>query len=238
MKPNKDTLRAKWREQFHNRTPAKPKTGSGLIVRASADLNVTEMLVYDEIGPWGITAKDFVSQLAGISTPGINVRINSPGGDVFDGIAIYSALKVHPSAVTTSVDGWAASAASIVAMAGKSVSIAENAVLMIHRAWSFAIGNSADMTDMANTLNKIDGQLAAIYAKKTGRSADDMMALMAGEVDGTWFTAEEALGAGFVDALTGADVEPDDDTAETEEEQARVARIMNMRRRLAIAGVE
>lgn len=229
-----------WRERFQNRSPSdrKPKA---IEVRATADEDTTEILIYDEIGWFGLTAKDFVAALAGITTPNILVRIQSYGGDVFDGLAIYHALKNHKGNVTCVVDGLAASIASIIALAGKTVSIHESAMMMIHRAWGFAIGNEADMTDMAKVLAKIDSQLAGIYAKQTGKKSDAMLALMAGDSDGTWFTAQEAADIGLVDEIVAPAEEGGDPkkvvAPETEDpEMAKaLARVSAMRRRLSLA---
>lgn len=165
--------------------------------RASAN-DPAEIMIYDEIGLWGVTAKDFVATLKQAGPGDITVRINSPGGDVFDGLAIYAALQNHDGVVTCVVDGLAASAASFIALAGASVTMNENAFIMIHNAWGFAMGNRHDMAETSAVLAKIDHQLASIYAGKTGKSVDEMAALMDAE---TWFTAQEAQDAGFVSAV-------------------------------------
>lgn len=227
---DKDAARAAWREHFNNRAPAarEPKK---IEVRAAAE-DTTEILLHAEIGFWGVTSKQFAETLASISTPKVVVRINSPGGDVFDGMAIYNSLKSFKGDVAVVIEGLAASAASYIAMAGSTISIHESAMMMVHRAWGLAIGNEADMTDMATTLRKIDGQIAAIYAKQTGKSADEMLALMTGESDGTWFTGAEAAAEGFAD-----EVIEDDDKSNAKHllDEADTARIAAMRRRLAIA---
>lgn len=221
--------------------------GTGITIRAAAD-GVAEILIYDEIGFWGVTARDFMQQLAAIDAPTLRVRINSPGGDVFDGLAIYNALENYPGTVECYVDGLAASAASFIALAGDSVTMAPNAFMMIHKAWGFVIGNSDEMMETAGLLAKVDAQLAALYAEETGKPADEIMALMAAE---TWFTAEEAKAAGFADAIAG---EADDTTAENklaadhfrntpptliadaaEAKVKGVARVAAMRRRLRIS---
>jgi len=228
---DKDAARTAWREHFHNRAPAarEPKK---IEVRAAA-ADTTEILLHAEIGFWGVTSKEFAETLASISTSKVVVRINSPGGDVFDGMAIYNSLKSYKGDVAVVIEGLAASAASYIAMAGNTISIHESAMMMVHRAWGLAIGNEADMTDMATTLRKIDGQIAAIYAKQTGKSADEMLALMTGESDGTWFTAAEAADAGFVDEVIND--EDDKSNAKHLLDEADAARIAAMRRRLAIA---
>lgn len=184
-----------------------------------------EIMLFDEIGFWGVTAKQFNKELSAITAKNITVRINSPGGDVFDGSAIYTALVQHPAQITTHVDGIAASAASYIAMAGNRVVMAENAMMMVHRAWGFTMGNCMVHLDQAETLEKIDGMIASIYAKKSGMSDQDALSMMTGKIDGTWFTAQEALDAKLIDEISG-----------TDSGSKNIAdRILGMRRRLALA---
>lgn len=172
-----------------------------LAVRAADAGAVTEILLYDEIGYWGVTAKDFVLALAAAGDGPINLRINSPGGDTFDGLAIYNALRARVTPVTVTVDGIAASAASLIAMAGGAIQMPEQAMLMIHNCWGFCIGNRNDMREMANVQEKIDGQMAAIYATRSGKAAADMSAAMDAE---TWYTSTEAKAAGLCDTIIEA----------------------------------
>lgn len=240
---DKDVARKEWKARFENRKPGERPQAKAVEVKASASADTTDILLYDEIGYWGVTAEEFITALATITTPNICVRINSPGGDVFDGLAIFNALANHKGNVSCVVDGLAASAASFIALAGKTVSIHESAMMMIHRAWGFAIGNEADMTDMAKVLAKIDGQLAGIYAKQTGKKSDAMLALMAGDSDGTWFTAQEAADLGLVDEIMapgeGKDgkpmVAPEEPDMHDPEMAKAMARVTAMRRRLALA---
>lgn len=172
-----------------------------LAVKAAEGDEVTEILLYDEIGYWGITAKDFVLALAKAGNGPLTVRINSPGGNVFDGVAIYNTIKNHPAPVTVVVDGMAASVASVIAMAGSSIVMNQASMLMIHNCWSLCVGNRFDMRATANTQEKIDTTIAAIYAaqmQKWGRPSDGVQALMDAE---TYFTADEAKSAGLVDAI-------------------------------------
>lgn len=172
-----------------------------LALRSAAGDAPAEILLYDEIGYWGVTAKDFVLALARVGDGPINVRINSPGGDVFDGMAIYNALKARVDPVTVTVDGLAASAASLIAMAGSSVRMAAASMLMIHNSWGFCVGNRNDMMDMAAIQGKIDGQMAEIYAARCAKSPAEMSTLMDAE---TWYTSNEAKAAGLCDeVLTG-----------------------------------
>lgn len=172
----------------------------GFSVKAQA--TDAEIYLYDEIGSgWfgGVSAnifKDELSKLGKIKN--ITLRINSPGGDVFDGIAIYNLLKQNQAHITVYVDGLAASIASIIAMAGDTIKIAENAMMMIHNPWTMAVGNANDMRDIADRLEKVGGQLIATYAKRTGMDEQEIADLMEKE---TWMTAEEAMDWGFVDSM-------------------------------------
>ena len=241
---DKVAARKEWKARFENRTPpTEPRQAKKVEIKTAAG-DTTDILLYEEIGWYGVTAKDFNTALAAITTPNVRVRINSPGGDVFDGLAIYNALLAWKGNVECVVDGLAASAASFIAMAGDTVRIHESAMLMVHRAWGLAIGNEADMTDMAKTLAKIDGQLAEIYAKQCGKKSDAMLALMAGDADGTWFTAREAADLGLVDEIIDPGTEEDpnpmapeiEDPESPDDEMAKaMARVAAMRRRLAMA---
>ena len=169
------------------------------------DTQHAEILIYDEIGKnWfgeGISAEDMVLELAALDVESISVRINSVGGQVFEGLAIHNALARHPAEVTTHVDGMAASIASIVALAGDEVRIAENAFMMIHNPWGMEMGDANDMRKMADILDKLAGSLAEIYSAKTESSLKAIRALMDAE---TWFNAEESLKLGLVDGVDDA----------------------------------
>ena len=164
-----------------------------------------EILIYGEIGlDWfgeGISAESLVKELAELDVATLDVRINSIGGQVFEGLAIFNALDRHPANVTTHIDGMAASIASIVALAGDTVKIAENAFVMIHNAHGLSMGNASDMRKMAEILEKLDGSLADTYVAKTGKSEKVIRAMMDEE---TWFNAAEALEAGMVDEVVEA----------------------------------
>lgn len=162
----------------------------------------TEIMIYDYIGWGGVTAQDFVAQLQKIETPHITVSINTPGGDVFDGLAIYNALKAHKSEVTTRVDGLAASIGSVIAMAGKTILMAEASFMMIHNPWGFSMGGAQDMRDMAETLDKVGGILNGVYASRSGKSATMIQGIMDNE---TWMTAQEAVDAKFADEMLTSD---------------------------------
>jgi ATP-dependent protease ClpP protease subunit len=151
--------------------------------------------LFDEIGPFGVSAGDFQARMRDVQGP-VTVRINSPGGDVFDGLAIFNALATHPGDVRVEVVGVAASAASVIAMAGDTIAIADNAFLMVHRAWGLTVGNTADHAEAAALLDQVDGSMVSTYAKRTGQPAATIKRLMADE---TWLGADAAIEAGFAD---------------------------------------
>ena len=152
----------------------------------------TVIELYDEIGGLGISAKDIRAALR--RAPGdITVRISSPGGSVFDGIAIHNDLLAHDGNVRVEITGVAASIASIVAMAGDTILIAPNAFMMIHDAWALSAGDARTHNEIADVLLKIDGQMAATYAARTGKDVAAIRKMMSAE---TWFTASEAKAAG------------------------------------------
>lgn len=154
--------------------------------------------IYDEIGWLGTSADQFAADLDTITADTIEVQINSPGGSVFDGIAIYNALRAHPARIVTRVDGLAASIASVIAQAGDRRVILPAAQMMVHRAWGACVGNTNDMTDMATVLAKQDTVIAEIYANRAGRKARDFLPKMETE---TWYTADEAVAAGLADEV-------------------------------------
>lgn len=165
-----------------------------------------DIWLYDQIGRsfWGdgISAKDFQKELTALgSVTTINVHINSPGGDVFDGFAIYNQLKQHPATIEVVVDGVAASIASIIAMAADAgkLSIAKNAMMMIHNPQGGAWGDEQEMQRVAALLRTVKGNLTTTYVDRTGNSAEKVSELMDDE---TWFTAEDAVQLGFADAIT------------------------------------
>lgn len=164
--------------------------------------------IYDPIGfdPWtgdGVTANRIAAALRTIGdSKDVTVNINSPGGDMFEGLAIYNLLRQHKGTVTVKVLGLAASAASIIAMAGDQVQIARAGFLMIHDCWIMAMGNRNDMRDVADMLEPFDRAMADIYAARTGEKTDAMLALMDAE---TWIGGNAAIEQGFADELLPAD---------------------------------
>jgi len=161
-----------------------------------------EILLYEEIGKnffgEGISAKDFVSELQKLSAKNIDLRINSLGGNVFDGFAIHNALKSHKAKITVFIDGIAASIASVVAMSGDVVKMPENAMMMVHDPLSWALGTAADMRKTADALEKIKLGLVSSYRNKTGLDDMEISGMM---VEETWLTAQEAVSKGFADVM-------------------------------------
>lgn len=145
----------------------------------------------------GVSAERFVQTLRGMSGD-ISLRINSPGGDVFAARAMSQAMREHDGKVTAHIDGYAASAASLVAVSADRRIAAPGSMIMIHKAWTLAIGNSDDMLATADLLDKIDAMLADTYAARAGGAPDEWAAMMAAE---TWLTAQEALDLGLINEL-------------------------------------
>jgi ATP-dependent protease ClpP protease subunit len=180
----------------------------------AASPDEAEVMLYDEVGGWlGATADEFIADLRGITAPNLRVRVNSPGGSVFEGIAIANALRSHPAQVTVQVDGIAASIASVIAMAGDRIEMAPNTMLMIHDATSICMGNAADMDEMAELLDLISDNIADAYAARAGGTRDEWRARMKAE---TWYLPEDAVAAGLADEAVqtpkaGTPAEPDED---------------------------
>ena len=159
----------------------------------------TEVLIYDEIGAYGVTAKGFLAELGALpDDAAIDLRLNSPGGSVFDAVAIYNALKRHAGEITVWIDGIAASAASYIAMAGDTIVMPENAFLMIHDPLGLVMGTAEEMRSTAEALDKVKGSLIQGYAAKSGKPDDEIATLMAAE---TWLDAKDALDLGFIDRI-------------------------------------
>lgn len=175
-------------------------------IRVNAMASEADVYLYDEIGYWGTSAADFVAQLTALQVPTINLHINSPGGEVFDGIAIHSALVAHPATVNVFIDGMAASIASVIALAGNTITISSYAMMMIHEASGLCIGDAADMAQTGALLDKISGVIAGFYADRAGGSADDWRAKMHAE---TWLTGAEAVACGLADVIAAPPASPD-----------------------------
>ncbi len=164
-----------------------------------------EIVLYGGIGKdyWGdgsmISAKDFSDELKNLpkTVNDLSVRINSPGGDVFDGIAIYNRLKQFDGNVTVWIDGLAASISSIIALAGDTINIGEGALYMVHLPWTFAMGNRMELDNTVSRLMDVEEQMVSIYAKKSGLDRNEIKSLLEAE---TWLDSDQAIEKGFVDA--------------------------------------
>jgi len=158
-----------------------------------------EIVIYDEIGAFGIPAKALLDELKALGPVAeLTVRINSPGGSVFDGMAIYNALKRHDATITVWVDGIAASIASMIAMAGDELIMPENAMLMLHDPSGLVMGTASDMRAMAEALDRMKAGMVAAYRDKSGRDDAEIEALMQAE---TWLSAQEAVALGLADRV-------------------------------------
>jgi len=161
----------------------------------------TDIHIYDEIGAHGITAKGFLEDLKGLKGKDVVVHINSTGGDVFQGQAIYTALKNYSGKVTVKIEGLAASMATIIALAADRVEMTSNSLFMIHSPMSSVFGNKATMRKQVNALEKVETTMLSVYKAKTNISEEEIEQMMARE---TWLSAHEALELGFVDEVLGS----------------------------------
>ncbi len=158
-----------------------------------------EIVIYDEIGAFGIPAKAFLDELKALGPVAeLTVRINSPGGSVFDGVAIYNALMRHDAAITVWIDGIAASIASMIAMAGDEVVMPENAMLVLHDPSGLVVGTASDMRAMAEALDRMKAGMVAAYRDKSGRDEAEIEALMRNE---SWLSAGDAIALGLADRV-------------------------------------
>ena len=219
----------------------------GLFMNRSGD--TAEILIYEQIGldPWdgtGIGAKQFAMDLKGLGkVDSILLKINSPGGDVFEGETIYNELKDHPAKINVRVMGLAASIASLIAMASDTIEMQDNSKMMIHKAWSIAIGNSDDMRKTAGVLDTVDEALVSVYEARTGQKASQIRQWMSDE---TWMVAKDAVARGFADSIVPAKEKVaaqfkllkafKNAPAEEEKEPDGIIERMRMRLQLAKAG--
>ena len=168
-------------------------------IQAAAKRGTAIVEIFGDIGAWGISAKQFSQDLKAVGeVTDIDLRITSPGGDVFEGMAIYNMLRNHPARVAGSVLGLAASMGSVILMASDTISMPENAMMMIHKPWTIQGGNADDMRSCAEMLDKVEGSLVMAYVAKTGKTAEEVHALLNAE---TWMTGAEAVAMGFADTL-------------------------------------
>jgi ATP-dependent protease ClpP protease subunit len=203
----------------------RPKAHAGAWFRvANAEADRAELFIYGYIGDdWDVddvTAGSFTRALRAITAPAIDLHINSPGGSVFDGIAIYSALLNHAATVDVSVDGLAASAASFVAQAGDTIAVEKPAKMMIHDASGLVLGDADDMRAMADLLDELSDTIAAVYADRAGGTVETWRAAMRAE---TWYSAAEAVEAGLADRVANDKTStPDDRGSQLVRARARV----------------
>jgi ATP-dependent protease ClpP protease subunit len=157
-----------------------------------------QLYLYDEISYWGINAADFMREVTGLGGAPFALHVNSPGGDVFEGLAMLNTLRNYPGHVTAVVDGIAASAASFLIMGADEVVMAQNSMLMIHDAWGLCMGNAADMAAMATQLDRASQNIADIYHSKAGGKKEEWRSAMEAE---SWYDGDEAKAAGLADSV-------------------------------------
>lgn len=172
-------------------------------IQNAKDEDEAEVFIYDAIGGWwGVEASQFVKDLSNVTASKITLRVNSPGGDVYDALAIMNALKRHDAHVTVTVDGIAASAASFLIQAADDIQMGKGAELMIHDALTIAIGNASDFREAADLLDRVSNTIASVYADRAGGTTEDWRERMTAE---TWYSAEEAVSAGLADSVVGSE---------------------------------
>ena len=174
----------------------------------------------------GVTAKKVAAQLRAIGDRPVEVQINSPGGDMFEGIAIYNVLREHPQAVTVKVMGMAASAASVIAMAGDTIEIGAASFLMIHNCWVLAMGNRHDMRETADFLEPFDAAMVSLYGQRSGQKPADIAKMMDAE---TFLSGSQAIEKGFADALLSADAMKVDDKAKASDREINELRALEFK---------
>lgn len=183
--------------QFKPRDPNKPLNYK---MQVNNKKDTAEIQMYDMIGMWGISADQFGRDLKALGdVKHINLHISSDGGDVFEGRAIFSLLVQHPARVVSHIDGLAASIATLIALAGNEVRMADGSFFMIHNAWGVGIGDSRDLRKLADLLESVNGSLLDTYQAKTKLERDKLIQMMDDE---TWMTANEAKDYGFADVVS------------------------------------
>ena len=160
---------------------------------------VSDVYLFNDIGTFGITAQSFIDEIKQYEDRELNIHINSLGGEVFEGMAIYSIIQRRTSKTTVYIEGIAASIASVIALAADEVIMSENSLLMIHNAWGGTQGEAKDMRKQAEILEKITNEIAEVYVKKTKIPYNEIVEMMDEE---TWLTAQEAVALGFVDSIS------------------------------------
>tara|TARA_R110000824_G_scaffold144529_2_gene312492 strand:+ start:546 stop:1538 length:993 start_codon:yes stop_codon:yes gene_type:complete len=168
-------------------------------IKNVAESNITEVMIYDEIGMYGVDAKSFIDDVKNLpKDTSVLLRINSPGGSVIDGLAIYDAVSRLPQKVTSRIEGIAASMASVIALAADEVIMSENSLYMIHNVWGGEVGDSDDLRKAADLMDKMGERLVNIYVSKSGQTEEQIRSWMDEE---TWFNSSEAVEAGFVNLV-------------------------------------
>ncbi len=186
-------------------------TRSWYRVENAAHGDTTDVYIFDEIGWFGVSAKEFMAEIAAIDTPTIRLHLSSPGGEVFDGMAIYSTLRQHPAKIHVVIDSLAASIASVIAMSGDVIEIAPSAMMMVHDGLGLAVGNASAHRELADLLDQVSDNIAGVYAARTGGTPTEWRATM---IDEKWFTAEEAVEAGLADSILDLDAAASEPAAE------------------------
>lgn len=185
-------------DQLDNEAENMAAAKSWYALQSTEDGSATEIHLYDEIGGYGVGAKQFIADLKRNSGNRIHLRINSVGGSVTEGLAIANAIKRHKGGVTAHIDGLAASMATVIAVSADETAMSDNAIFMIHEPWSVGQGTADDLRAEAEVLDKIKKSLVRAYTKKTGLDDEEVEEMMKAE---TWMNAEEALSSGFVDYI-------------------------------------
>lgn len=170
-------------------------------IKAEASSKSADVYIFDEIGTFGLTAQSFIEEIKSYKDTPMSLHINCVGGDVFEGMAIYNVLKKRTAKTTVYIEGIAASMGSVIALAGDEVVMAENSLFMIHNAWGGAMGEATEIRKTAALLDKISGEIADIYTKKTNLPYNRVKEMMDEE---TWLSADEAYSLGFIDSISDA----------------------------------
>jgi ATP-dependent protease ClpP protease subunit len=166
--------------------------------------NAARVDIYEEIGGWGVTAQDFADALRAVDASEVHLHVNSPGGSVFDGLAIFNSIAAHPARFVGYVDGLAASAASFIIQACDEIEMNKGSMMMLHDAIAMTWGNAFDHRDSADLLDKVGSSIASVYASRAGGTAETWAAVMAEKNgQGRWYTADEAVEAGLADRVAG-----------------------------------
>lgn len=197
---------------FEPDADALERWNAGILAQADDDeatISILEVIGEDFWTGGGVTAKRIAAALRSIGSRDVRVDINSPGGDFFEGVAIYNALRAHPHKVTVRILGLAASAASVIAMAGDDIQIGKAGFLMIHNAWVVAIGNRHDLAEAAATMEPFDDAMATVYSDRAGVEKPKAAEWMDNE---TWFNGEQAVEVGLADGFLPADAVAEDKT--------------------------